>query len=339
MAKTRRDSNIDLLRIIAMFFVLVLHANFTSLGIPTKASLIDAPIREGGRILLESFSIVAVNVYVLLSGWYGIHFKFERLCEFVFQVFFFSIVGAVVALSAQGKSFFDVFQKGILLMDNNSYWFVKSYLLLYVVSPILESFVTVTKEREFGVLLLLFFLFEFVYGFGKGCPWFSGGYSTIHFIGLYLLARFTRIYLLDRWRVSSRVSFLSYLSISILSASLFVLSLFLLRPAGWTGVFSYESPLVILSALMLVIYFSKVKIASNRIINTIAISCFAVYLLHNNPFIFDYYIDAVQYIVQQGSWLLLPVFLVLVFFASIAIDKLRIRLWQVIIKRTCWADE
>ena len=299
----------------------------------------DAPIREVGRILIESFSIVAVNVYVFLSGWYGIHFKYERLCEFIFQVFFFSIVGAVIALLAQGKSSFEVIQRGILLMDNNSYWFVKSYLLLYVVSPILESFVTVTKEREFSVLLLLFFLFEFVYGFGKGCPWFSGGYSTIHFIGLYLLARFTRNYLLKRWSVSSRFSFLSYLSLSILSACIFILSIFLLRPDGWTGVFSYESPLVILSALMLVIYFSKVKIANNRTINTIAISCFAVYLLHNNPFVFDYYVYAVQYIVQQGFGLLLPVFLALVFFASIAIDKLRIRLWQVIIKRTCWADD
>lgn len=327
MANTR-DSNIELLRIIAMFFVLVLHANFASLGIPTKASLIDAPIREGIRILLESLSVVAVNVYVLLSGWYGIHFRFQRLFEFVFQVFFFSVIGAIIALSIQGKTLFEVIQKGILLMDNNSYWFVKSYLLLYVVSPILESFVTVSKEREFKVLLLLFFLFEFMYGFGKGCPWFGGGYSTIHFIGLYLLARFTRIYLLKRWSVSLRFSFLSYFSLSILSACCFVISMFLVRPDGWTGVFSYESPLVILSALMLVICFSKIEITNNHIINSIAISCFAVYLLHNNPFIFDYYITAVQQMVQQGYSFLLPVFFVLVFAASIAIDKLRIVLWR-----------
>ena len=328
MAKTR-DTNIELLRIIAMFFVLVLHANFTSLGIPTKASLLCAPIREGFRILLESFSIVAVNVYVLLSGWYGIHFKFTRLCEFVFQVFFFSLIGAAFALLFQGQSLMVILQKGILLMDNDSYWFVKSYLLLYIVSPILESYITITKERDFGVLIALFFLFEFVYGFGKGCTWFSGGYSTIHFIGLYLLARYTRLFLINRRYISSRFAFLSYLLLSVITAVLFVLSMFLIRADGWGAVFSYESPLVILSAIMLVISFAKIKINSPTI-NAIAISCFAVYLLHNNPFIFDYYICQVQYLVGHGISFLLPLFLLLVFTVSIVLDKCRISLWQII---------
>lgn len=67
-----RESNFELLRIIAMFMVLVLHADFQALGEPTRADIISSPLTSSLKVFFEMASIVAVNVFVLISGWFGI---------------------------------------------------------------------------------------------------------------------------------------------------------------------------------------------------------------------------------------------------------------------------
>ena len=94
--KSVRDSNMELLRIIAMILVMIVHANFRALPIP---SVEDCNIECGSsflRFFTESFSIICVNLFILLSGWYGIKFKINRLIEFIFQVLFFSIVCCLI---------------------------------------------------------------------------------------------------------------------------------------------------------------------------------------------------------------------------------------------------
>lgn len=69
--KAQRLSNIELLRNIAMFLVLVVHANFFTFGAPAKEELIAEPISMTSRILLESCSICCVNLFYLLRNGSG----------------------------------------------------------------------------------------------------------------------------------------------------------------------------------------------------------------------------------------------------------------------------
>ena len=66
-----RQSNFELLRIIAMIFILILHSNFKIFGIPeiTNESNITVQIL---MIVLESITIIAVNIFILISGWFMI---------------------------------------------------------------------------------------------------------------------------------------------------------------------------------------------------------------------------------------------------------------------------
>jgi len=68
MSKAERLSNIELLRIVAMFLVLVVHSDFFSLGAPTSMEIANSPMQSYVRIFIESFSIVCVNVFVMISG-------------------------------------------------------------------------------------------------------------------------------------------------------------------------------------------------------------------------------------------------------------------------------
>ena len=87
-----RDSQTELLRIVAMVMILILHANFLGVGAPEHADFLEDAPRAWGQMVLESLCIVAVDVFVLISSWYGIRFRKRRLAGFLFQVWFFTFV-------------------------------------------------------------------------------------------------------------------------------------------------------------------------------------------------------------------------------------------------------
>ena len=86
-----RDSNIELLRIVLMVLVLVFHASYTSLEPPMKVDISVSLNSSFLRALSESFSVVCVNAFILISGWYGIKVRWSRFAELLFQVIFISI--------------------------------------------------------------------------------------------------------------------------------------------------------------------------------------------------------------------------------------------------------
>ena len=188
-----RQSNMELLRLVAMMMILVMHMDYGAFGLPTAESVENAPMTTFGRIFVEHLCLVAVNVYVLISGWFGIRPKMKSFVRLMLQVAMYSIIitGAFLLL---GKATFKIGYVTDMLIIGKQYWFVVSYLLLYLVSPILNTFVEHSTKREFQRMLLVFFGFQFVYSWIFGLEEFAGGYSALSFMGLYLLARYVKIY-------------------------------------------------------------------------------------------------------------------------------------------------
>ena len=188
-----RQSNMELLRLVAMMMILVMHMDYGAFGLPTAESVENAPMTTFGRIFVEHLCLVAVNVYVLISGWFGIRPKMKSFVRLMLQVATYSIIitGAFLLL---GKATFKIGYVTDMLIIGKQYWFVVSYLLLYLVSPILNTFVEHSSKREFQWMLLVFFGFQFVYSWIFGLEEFAGGYSALSFMGLYLLARYVKIY-------------------------------------------------------------------------------------------------------------------------------------------------
>ena len=124
---------------------------------------------------------------------FGIRPKMKSFVRLMLQVATYSIIitGAFLLL---GKTTFKIGYVTDMLIIGKQYWFVVSYLLLYLVSPILNTFVEHSSKREFQWMLLVFFGFQFVYSWIFGLEEFAGGYSALSFMGLYLLARYVKIY-------------------------------------------------------------------------------------------------------------------------------------------------
>lgn len=275
-----RLSNIELLRILSMLGVLIVHADFGALGEPTRAELLSTPTYTVIRTSLEAFAIVAVNVFVLISGWFGINFRWSSLCKLLFQcVFFFFgiyficyIFGLVEIRPLKGVY--------MSLMLSENAWFVKSYLGMFLFAPVMNAFIESASKKQIKIFLLCFFVFQSIYGWiSTGASFISGGYSSFSFMGLYLLARYVWVHKPQWSQWSIRRDFTAYGILSLITTLGILLFTYLDIYPLYAMFIRYSSPLIIAAALFLLLAFSKLSL-SNTFINKVAASCFAVYLFH-----------------------------------------------------------
>lgn len=334
----KRDSNFELLRIIAMLLVMITHATFLALGVPTYEDSINIPYSSFGIFLSQSFSTACVNIFVLLSGWFGIKVNLKRFSEFIFQVFFFtSIIFIGLYIYSSNLITNTDALLTFFMFHNSDYWFVKAYIGLYLFSPILNTFAERASQKQLGYFLISFFIFQTIYGWLSidGVQWIGGGYSAVSFFFLYLAAKYTRQYLLpDINKISQKLYITVYISIILFIAILaFTVTRLGIPIAG--RLFTYTNPLVLLESLLLIIIFSRISIKS-KIINWVGISCFSVYLLHANELLLRPYYGKIinNFSVTESIECFListTLFILGIFLISILLDKVRIAVWNIII--------
>ena len=325
-----RQSGIETLRLLSMVFILALHVNYFAFGAPLATDFQDSPLESFLRVFLESLTIVGVNTFVLISGWFGIHPKARSVCSLLFQCAFFCCV-----LYAAGWAFGVDFSRREALKNlfflGKLNWFIKSYLLLYILSPVLEAFVTAAGKRLFGMVVAFFFAFQSLYGWlYPVATFFDNGYSTISFVGLYLLARYVRLFR-PRFATLPPIGDLSaYLAISAITTGLGVLAVFGATPQRLAA-HSYCSPFVVAAALFLFLFFSKQRFTS-RFVNGIAHSSYAIYLFHVHPCVLRVLlISTVSNILSLPApayAVLIPLLLVSFAASAVALDRIRILLWN-----------
>ena len=187
-----RKSNFELLRIVAMLMIVLLHANYFSIGAPSQEDIDLKPIASFWRILTEQLCIIGVNVFVLISGWFGIKPNTKGFCSLLYQVLFWGAIITIGGIAFNTNIPFNLTAR--VFWFGSYYWFIISYIGLYVLSPILNSFIKTSSAKLYITVLICFFATEFIYGWIIASDSYSDGYSIISFIGLYLLANFIRLH-------------------------------------------------------------------------------------------------------------------------------------------------
>lgn len=91
-AGKKRQANFELLRMTAMLMVVAMHFLSHTGGLPEAGQMPGA--RGTAAVLAESFCIVAVNVYVLISGYFLSEsgFSLKRLLRLLLQVLFYTLL-------------------------------------------------------------------------------------------------------------------------------------------------------------------------------------------------------------------------------------------------------
>lgn len=334
--KKQRSSNFELLRLLAMMFVLIVHADFIAFGAPDVADWARRPVGVVSQYVFECLAICCVDVFVLISGWFGIKFSFRKFSAFFFQVVFFSAgLFLVAAVVTPQKAFTIEGIKSVFLLNGGDYWFVKAYMVLMILSPFLNAFCDHASRCEFKTVLTTYLMVMFVYGWLEpaSVSFAMNGCTTLSFVGLYLIGRYMHIHRPAFTSYSMRKDGLAYLAISVIMmlACLFLLK-HGLRPTLNSRLLNYGCPLVILAAMYLLLFFSKWNFSS-RFVNRVSVSCLAVYLFHCNLFIFPIYKDLVRKANEMGGALMILAFLLLVYVVAIGADRIRLFLWRKLEKK------
>lgn len=327
-----RLSNFELLRIIAMFMIIAVHADYWILGIPSIEEFEVAPIGTITRIFIEQLTVVGVNIFVLISGWFGIRPSTKSFLSLCFQVIFY-LLGVYVIGIVFGFTQFSIKQLAQCFLFTHSYWFVKAYIALLIMAPILNKFIESVNKKTFATTLVLLYGFQFVYGWINSEVWIAQGYSAFSFIALYLLARYVRLYN-KNWMMSPKLGLAIYIYSSILATLLGILGTCYDLPIITTLMVSYVSPLVVAGSIGLLLQFSNLAISYSPKINFIARSTFAVYLFpcfYISDYIYKYLFISI-YNDYYGITVIGLIFVILIalYLISIAIDQIRIWSWNLI---------
>lgn len=318
-----RETNIELLRILSMFLVLVVHADFWSLGAPQIDDFFKAPVSAAFRVLFESLSIVCVNVFILISGWFTIRVSKKGFLNFAFQCGYF-LIGTYVILLLTGQTSLTMGGIAGCFCLTTANWFIKAYIGLYILSPVLNLFVEKASKTQLASIICCFYLFQTIFGMTGATAFIAHGYSTFSFIGLYLLAGFIKRYM----TITPRHGAIIYIVCVLCNILLYPVSL-----KTPIDIFTYENPIVVLGSVGLFMLFKGIHVSHSSVLNYIAKSSFAVFLLHTNPNIgIPVFIPLCKYIFDSysGAQYLLTIFftLTLIFVCAIALDYPRRLIWK-----------
>lgn len=273
-----RFSGIEGLRLLCMLMVLNLHgfSGYTH----------GEGIWQALDFFRESTSICAVDCFLIISGYFGIRWKFKSFFNLVFQIFFYSI-GIYVFAVLLGIT--ELSRQGLLerleCLYNNSWEFVTGYVILYFLSPILNTFADKVTTRE-----LLWYILVMLVATNLIC--LSDKSNLVFtYMTVYLTGRLLKKIDIVNAKLHASVCYwvvttLIFISVYVMFKGLGVTSPSKL-PVGVVG-FAYSAPLVIIQATFLFSIFARMTFSS-KAINWSAKSAFAIFLIHMHPSIKMYY--------------------------------------------------
>lgn len=319
-----RKSNFELLRIIAILLVMLVHSNFYSINIPTQNEIFNSSIISYCRLFVQGLSISCVNIFILISGYFGIKPCLRSFSKFIFSCIFITISVYLfcIVLNKDTVSLSRILDVTFL---SKEFWFIKSYILLYILSPVINSFVNTIPKKQNEILIASLTLYMVVFSWiFDSTEYLEGGASPLFFIYLYILGRYLNIYNVNFFKQRS-IYLILYIFISLILAYISFISLKYYPQFGCFRMFRYDNPLVVCQAMLLLLFFKNLTFKS-KLVNYIASSSLAIYLFHTHPSVMGpFFCNPIKYAFQNYNYplFLLIVLLIIIVFVIIAviIDK------------------
>lgn len=337
--KKNRDSNIELLRIVAMLFILFHHyALYNSLY-----NLEISNINKYIGIILFSLGKIGVNIFILITGYFSIQkrFSIKKLIKLWLEVVFYS-VGITLMFIMSGKVQLNLKEliKFIFPISFNKYWFITIYIILYILMPFINRYVNkVNKEQYQKLLFILFILCVGLYSIMYSSTAYSMNESLplsniIFYVLVYLVGGYIRLYGIEK---IENIGCKRTIGCTLLLFCVFIIILVFSKIIDYkynklgNVLFWYtrsNSIFVFVLSILTFYSFKKIKLKEIKIINLLASSCFGIYLIQSHAFIAGkklykdyihtgYFVQSPLLIVQAiGS-------IIVIFFIGSCIDLIR----------------
>ncbi len=352
-AEGKRNANMDLLRMISMMMVTMLHAL-------TKSDLLlfmgsEVPVNGWIAWVLEVLSVSAVNVFMLISGYFLIASKFKasRLVEIILQTMFYTIgsLGLFVLLgkfSLEGMNVYELCHY-FLPIHMETYWFISAYIIIYLLLPLIVAGIHSMSEKQFTGVIFLLLAFECVIKsiLPIRLAMDKGGYSVLWYLILFLVGARIRLYGFKLVTTSKRGRFVFLAGTILIWAEIFILSQIQARTGRLKEMvmvsLEYNHILVFLSAIGLFAAFLHAKPLGQKfgkVVCSLSPYCLGVYLLQENLMMRYSWQDwfGLREVMEQP----VPVFLfrvvgavIIMFMLGICVDALRAFIFRGVTNLVC----
>ena len=285
-----RQYGIDVLKILAMFLVVVNHILFWGgFGLDSP----EVGIKAFGLKMVDAVALCAVNVFVLASGWIMSvrKWNWRRIMVLWLTVVWYSLIIAAIAKWLLGYPVGTrTWLYSVMPVGCNQYWFFTIYVGLFFAMPFLNRLISALTERECYMLAGGGFVALALYPWVQRHDLFiiNEGYSLIWFMYLYCVAGIARAHLWDR-RLPKWIGFIIVVCAIAGNAVIPAVHQNISECLGLKalpGVFTaYTSPMIIAESIGLLLIFARTEIKTSWVrtsLRWIAPSVFSVYIIHSN---------------------------------------------------------
>lgn len=273
-----RDSNAELLRLICMFFIvfhhILVHGAYPEL-LQGGAAIVTADAKIA--LILNGLFFPAVNIFILISGYYSIKPTVKKFINLYFFCAFYGLINYFARLITTGQHIGrSIIKETIFPFSHSPYWFIPCYIALFCMAPILNEFIQKSKKKEFSITIILLTFTNVWLGYIGGIEEINMGYCAMQMAYMYIIGgyikRFVNIQELKkkRWAL---------ISIYVLCGALWALSGLIQTRRE---LFTYNHPFNIMGAIAFFL-FAKTFNFYSRTVNWLSASALAVYLIQSAP--------------------------------------------------------
>lgn len=339
--KRERNYGIDLLRIVSMIMIVVLHVLGQG-GV--LRNTVPLSYRYEVAWFLEIASYCAVNCYAIISGYVAVKskFKYSNIVYLWLQVVFYTVsIAAIMAVISPNIGKAEVID-ALFPVSNRLYWYFTAYFCIYFFTPVFNKAIEYLSEKQLkaiGVSIFMLFCIIPILA-DKDTFHLNNGYTPIWLMMLYILGGIINKCNLFG-KMKSWIAMLIYLLMVVITWAERLICDYLnanvaLEEPAEAVLTNYTSPTIFFAAVFLLVGFTKLKIGkiATKIIAFCAPASFGVYIIHVNPYIWQYFLkNRYTFIAKFGTIKLaiaVVMAVVVIFTVCLFIDILREQLFKLL---------
>ena len=239
----------------------------------------------------------------------------------------------IVVDGCTGASFW-VLLKDFLFLSKGPYWFIRTYILFYLFTPVINLYLeNIDDKARWNLLLILFIINVWFGALTAGDLNLNDGKNIMNFIFLYVIANTFRRYRNVWLNVQYHYLLIPFILLNVLLVGVYYfIPNDVLRKVIVRISFGYNSPILLLNAALLFLIFGKIKVTS-KFINKVAASMFAVYLISEHWVVQEFVLKDVLNLLMLKSTSLelileLLILTAVILIICVFIDKLFSPLWR-----------
>jgi len=306
------------MRIFAMLLICLWHVNghFFPL-IPHEGNL---ALGMFGNLM--PYITFHVDLFVLTTGYFGIRHSLKGVIKTCILVIFYAILLGGLLFAIEGHHF-DWLQ--LLPFSGSPWWFMRVYLILVLIAPILECYLqSMSKNEMYRLLLIVTFVNVYLGWFRHDALYDQHGYNILNFINVYLIGCWLRMggRYLDKFKGKAYIPLALFLVCCAIRYKVQPIMVF-----NW---YDYSSPLNQIMATCIFCLFLKVKIPHtlDRFILFFSSSAIAVYLITDYEGCYGWIATSLGYCLSFCNSAMLQFVVILAFVSAMfviccLIDKIR----------------